>query len=95
MMPMGKAGCELEETGGNEKDFIKLKNMLLKGSQAIAKPQPVWPCRNGVLVNLDVYMKSPKFPLLAKLFFFFFLTTLYIIDGICPWIEIGPRTTSL
>lgn len=69
---MGKAGCELEETGGNEKDFIKLKNMLLKGSQAIAKPQPVLPCRNGVLVNLDVYMKSPKFPLLAKLFFFFF-----------------------
>ena len=94
MMPMGKAGCELEETGGNEKDFIKLKNMLLKGSQAIAKPQPVLPCRNGVLVNLDVYMKSPSFHCWQSCFFFF-LTTLYIIDGICPWIEIGPRTTSL
>lgn len=46
VMPMGKAGCELEETGGNEKDFIKLKNMLLKGSQATAKPQPV--CHAGM-----------------------------------------------
>lgn len=61
VMPMGKAGCELEETGGNEKDFIRLKNVLLKGSQATAKPQPVLPCRSGVLVNLDVYMKSPSF----------------------------------
>lgn len=61
VLPMGKAGCELEENGGNEKDFIKLKNVLSKGSQFTAKPQPVLPCRNGVLVNLDVYMKSPSF----------------------------------
>lgn len=80
----------MEGTGGNEKDFIKLKNVLSKGSKSTAKPQPLLPCRNGVLVNLDVYMKSPSFH-----HWQFFFTTLYIVDRIYPWIEIGPRTTSL